>query len=55
MSYSKHKRVRFLRIPLLLLAVLLGFILFRQHVGFPASISTRDNTPWNLILVNNGP
>lgn len=29
------------------------FILFRQHVGFPASISTRDNTPWNLILVNN--
>ena len=53
MSYSKHKRVRFLRIPLLLLAVLLGFILFRQHVGFPASISTRDNTPWNLILVNN--
>ena len=28
-------------------------VLFQQHAGLPASLSTQSNTPWNLILVNN--
>ena len=44
---------RFLFIPLLILAVLLGLVLFRQHAGLPTRFSTQSNTPWNLILVNN--
>ena len=50
MTHQKHRRIRFLLIPLLLFAVLPSFILFRQHISLPASL--QDNTPWNLTLVN---
>ena len=53
MTLQRHRFFRFLFIPLLILAVLLGLVLFQQHAGLPASLSTQSNTPWNLILVNN--
>ena len=53
MTSQRHRFFRFLFIPLLILAVLLGLVLFRQHAGLPTRFSTQSNTPWNLILVNN--
>ena len=53
MTSQRHRFFRFLFIPLLILAVLLGLVLFRQHTGLPTRFSTQSNTPWNLILVNN--
>lgn len=45
MTSQRHRFFRFLFIPLLILAVLLGLVLFRQHAGLPTRFSTQSNTP----------
>lgn len=52
-DFTKTQIFSFSVYSLLILAVLLGLVLFRQHAGLPTRFSTQSNTPWNLILVNN--
>ena len=52
MTLRKHKFFHFLIIPILILALIIGFVLFKYQVSTFTSVSTQSETLWNLILVN---
>ena len=52
MTLRKHKFFHFLIIPILILALIIGFVLFKYQASTFTSVSTQSETPWNLILVN---
>ena len=52
MTLRKHKFFHFLIIPILILALIVGFVLFKHQASTFTSVSTQSETPWNLILVN---
>lgn len=52
MTLRKHKFFHFLIIPILILALIIGFVLFKYQASTFTNVSTQSETPWNLILVN---